>query len=231
LKFEEAHPQQYVSSTSPPLSPSKAQITVVPTMANLPNPPNKMDVIIVARYAPLVLPQNLNSFPTRDYMKYLPRFNGEGDVTTEEHLASYYNFADNFNIEHVDVWMRVFVQSLDGEVRKWFRSLPANSIPDIEVLDETFLRQWGDKKYYLYYITEFGSLKRKNGESVSNFTKIFNNMYNKIPVEIKPTETSSKITFSNAFDVEFSLLLRERNIYYFKSHARGNCGSGGKHSS
>jgi hypothetical protein len=52
----------------------------------------------------------------------------------------------------------------------------------------------------LYYITEFGALKRKNGESVSDFTKIFNKMYSKIPDEIKPTETSAKITFVNAFD-------------------------------
>jgi hypothetical protein len=35
-------------------------------------------------------------------------------------------------------------------------------------------------------------------------------MYNKTPDEIKPTETSTKITFANAFDAEFSLLLRER---------------------
>jgi hypothetical protein len=86
-------------------------------------------------------------------MKYLPRFNGEGDVTAKEHLTSYYNFADNFNIEHLDVWMRVFVQSLDGKVRKWFRGLPANSISYIDELDNTFLRQWGDKKLLcvLYY--------------------------------------------------------------------------------
>jgi len=41
---------------------------------------NKMDAIISTRYAPLVLPQVLSDFPTGDYMKYLPRFNGEGDA-------------------------------------------------------------------------------------------------------------------------------------------------------
>jgi hypothetical protein len=171
---------------------------------------NRMDVIIAARYAPLVLPQVLYAFLAGDYMKYLPRFNGEGEVTAEEHLTYFYSFADNFNVEHTDVWMRLFVQSLDGEVRKWFRGLPANSITNIDALDDTFMKQWGDKKDYLYYITEFGALKRKNGESVSDFTKIFNKMYSKIPDEIKPTETFAKITFVNAFDAEFSLLLRER---------------------
>ena len=35
-------------------------------------------------------------------------------------------------------------------------------------------------------------------------------MYNRIPTEIKPSETSTKLTYANAFDHEFSLLLRER---------------------
>ena len=35
-------------------------------------------------------------------------------------------------------------------------------------------------------------------------------MYGKILDVIKPLETSTKIAFSNAFNVEFSLLLRER---------------------
>jgi hypothetical protein len=72
------------------------------------------------------------------------------------------------------------------------------------------LRHWGDKKDFLYYITEFGSLKRKEGESVSDFSKRFNKMYKKITDEIKPTKTMAKITYASAFDYEFCLLLRER---------------------
>ena len=106
--------------------------------------------------------------------------------------------------------MRVFVQSLFGEARKWFRGLAPGSIMDIEALDEALLRHWGDKKDFLYYITEFGSLKRKEGDSVSDFSKRFNKMYKKIPDEIKPTETMEKITYASAFDSDFCLLLRER---------------------
>ena len=57
--------------------------------------------------------------------------------------------------------MRVSVESLEGDVRKWFRSLTAGSITGIETLDDTFLRKWGDKRYFLYYITEFGAIKIK----------------------------------------------------------------------
>ena len=81
----------------------------------------------------------------------------------------------------------MFVQSLDGEARKWFREFPHRSIVDIEALDDAFLKKWGDKKDLLYYHTEFGNLKRKNGESLHDFNKIFNRMYSKIPAEVNPT--------------------------------------------
>jgi ABC-type phosphate transport system ATPase subunit len=88
--------------------------------------------------------------------------------------------------------------------------LVPRSITSIKALDEAFLRHWGDKKDFLYYITEFGSLKGKEGESVSDFSKRFNKMYKKIPNEIKPTETMEKITYASDFDSEFFLILRER---------------------
>jgi hypothetical protein len=69
---------------------------------------------------------------------------------------------------------------LYGEVRKWFRGLAPGSIVRIEALDSAFLRQWGDRKDFMYYMTEFGSLKKMEGESVSEFSERFNKMYNKI---------------------------------------------------
>jgi hypothetical protein len=62
----------------------------------------------------------------------------------------------------------------------------------------------------MYYMTEFGSLKKMEGDLVSDFSKIFNNMYNKIPTEIKPSKASAKISYASAFGLDFCLLLRER---------------------
>ena len=169
-----------------------------------------MDQMVAARYAPLVLHQPLNALHGGDYQKYLPRFNGQGETTAEEHWEAFLSYADNQNIEAKDVWMRMFVQSLDGDVRKWFRELPANSITIIEELRDLFMRQWGDTKDHTYYITEFGALRRKKEETVVDFSKRFNKMYSRIPAEINPTETSAKLTYADAFDHEFFLLLRER---------------------
>lgn len=86
-----------------------------------------MQQIMAARYAPLVLPQHLYPLPQGDYFKYLQKYIGDGEgVSAEEHLVAFYSYADNQNIEHEDVCSRLFVLSLDGEARKWFRSLAPN---------------------------------------------------------------------------------------------------------
>ena len=108
------------------------------------------------------------------------------------------------------MWTRLFVQSLDGEARKWFRELPTGSITKIDTLDATLLIHWGDRRDYLYCINEFGALKIKNNESLLDFTKRFNKMYQNIPNEINPSETIAMISYANTFEAYFSLLLRER---------------------
>ena len=72
------------------------------------------------------------------------------------------------------------------------------------------MKEWGYTKYFMYYITDFGALKRKRNESIVDLSKRFNNLYSKFPTEIKPLETSAKLTYANALESEFSLLLRER---------------------
>jgi hypothetical protein len=61
---------------------------------------NMMNAIIVSSYAPLILLVGLHALPATYYMKYFPRYNGEGDVTAEEHLVSLYIFENNFNIDY-----------------------------------------------------------------------------------------------------------------------------------
>jgi hypothetical protein len=59
-------------------------------------------------------------------------------------------------------------------------------------------------------LTEVGSLKKKGSETVMEFIQRFNKWYNKIPIEVKPSQPTTKLTFIGAFEPNFSLLLRER---------------------
>ena len=82
--------------------------------------------------------------------------------------------------------MRLFVQSLSGEARKWFKGLPNDSMKDGEELETQFTQRWGEKRDYGYSLIEFNEIKRKHNENISEFVKIFNKLYNSLPIEMKP---------------------------------------------
>ena len=67
-----------------------------------------------------------------------------------------------------------------------------------------------ERLYVIYY--KIGALIRKIDESMVDFSKRLNKMYNNILTVIKSIETLSKITFSNVFDADFSLSLREIRV-------------------
>ena len=107
-------------------------------MANVPG-------FLQNRYAPLQIPAVLNDMP-QDYLKILPRFSGENDTEAQKHVEIFCSFAENFNVEHLDVVLRLFVQSLDGEARKWFKTLGAHSINTWEAMEDAFIKKWGKGK-------------------------------------------------------------------------------------
>lgn len=130
----------------------------------------------------------------------------------EDHLAFFLNFADNMNVEEEDVYMKLFVYPLDGEVHTWFRQLPIGCITSCVLLDDTFLMQLGEKNDHLYCWTKFYAIKRENGEVVSQFIKRFNKIYNKVPSEINPSPAKTMAYFVTNFGSDFTLMLRERRF-------------------
>jgi len=82
-------------------------------------PPPRVFTKVAARYASLVLPIPLHDLP-ENYIKNLPKFTGEGDLTTSEHINCFDQFADILGLEHEDVYSRLFVQTFEGQVRAWF---------------------------------------------------------------------------------------------------------------
>jgi hypothetical protein len=64
----------------------------------------------------------------RKYLKCLPLFAGRLGESIEDHLVSFSKLLDDFQVEHEDVVMRMFVSTLEGEARTWYKSLPDASI-------------------------------------------------------------------------------------------------------
>jgi hypothetical protein len=70
-------------------------------------------------YKPLKLTRILHDFPPKHY-KYLPVFDGEPNAsTTEKHIQYFEHFIDLFEIDHDDVCVREFSQSLKGDTKDY----------------------------------------------------------------------------------------------------------------
>ena len=83
--------------------------------------------------------------------------------------------------------MRLFTQSLTGEVKKWFKDQAAGSINDLAVFHRTFLNKWEKKKNPLQILSEFDALKRAPNESIQDYCTRYNSVYNSILAILKPT--------------------------------------------
>lgn len=110
----------------------------------------------------------------------------------------------------MDVILRLFVQSLHGEAKKWFKSIPNASITTWEELENSFTKNSGEKRDHEYVLTEFNAIKKKPEEDISRFIKRFNKQYNNLPIEIKPPQVVARVIFLGAFESEFGFTLRER---------------------
>ena len=76
--------------------------------------------------------------------------------------------------------LRLFVQSLDGESWKWFKSLADHTIHTWEEMENLFTMKWGEKWDHGYVLKKFNVLKKRLNEDVIEFIKRFNKLYNNL---------------------------------------------------
>jgi len=161
-------------------------------------------------YAPLVLLAPLTNMP-QDYQSKIVLFDGTGPLIAQQHVEKINRCFDLQEVDDGSIKLRMFTQSLRGEVRKWFKSLPTNSITDLPTFHQTFLNRWDIKKNPLQILSEYENIKCEVGESVQDYCARFKTTYNAIPVNVKPPLDLALIKFPGDFDADMSYQLRERN--------------------
>jgi hypothetical protein len=160
------------------------------------------------RYIPLNLPQVLHDFSPNHY-EYLPVIDGEPNViSAEKHIQWFEHFIDLFEIDHDDVCMRYFSQSLRGNTKYWFKHLHPETISSWEELKDVFLNFWGNKKFLDLQLTEFYDLERQKNETIC--IQLFSSIYYNLSEEIQPTEAAAMLHFATTLHPDLSFLLMER---------------------
>jgi hypothetical protein len=105
------------------------------------NPPRSM----ATRFPPLVLPAQFYDLP-QNYNQKIKSYDVEENVSAQIHLGWFNDFVDLEEVDDEDVKVRLFAQSLLGEVKKWFKALPTSRIHNFRSFEATFLERWGHKK-------------------------------------------------------------------------------------
>jgi hypothetical protein len=174
-------------------------------------PINPINPINMAnRYAPLQIPANAPALP-QDYQTRLSFFDSHGPLTAIQHAKKMQDHFETYEIDDDSVRMRIFVQSLTGDVRTWFRSLNANSIATPEALYQEFTNRWEKKRDPHHILGEYNTIKRGPQETVLEYCARFNNIYNAIPQNLRPPPDLALYNFPDGFDSDMAYQLRERD--------------------
>ena len=115
-------------------------------------------------------------------------------------------------MDHDDVKVRLFAQSLAGEAIKWYKNILDDSILNYQAFEDAFKDKWPDKKNPKLYLSQYNSMRRKESEYVQEFSDRFMTVYNVVPTQFKPPIGSSKLHYDETFDCEFTLWLSERTL-------------------
>ena len=146
-----------------------------------------------------------------DYWSKIPIFDATQGITAQQHVDKMNEFFDLHDVEEENVATRLFVQSFRGEVRKWFRALPAGSICTLQELHTQFLDRWEVKRNPQQILSEYENMKRNVGETMQDYCLRFNAVYNAILANVKPLIDSAMLKFMNGFDANMAYQLRERD--------------------
>lgn len=82
----------------------------------------------------------------QNYAQCIPPFDSVGPIIAQQYIDKMNNFSDLEEVDDDDVKMRLFKQSLEGEVREWFRAFPVGSIADLQQFHRIFISRWEVKK-------------------------------------------------------------------------------------
>jgi hypothetical protein len=114
---------------------------------------------------------------TRKWLKCLPLIVGRSGESIEDHLVVFSKLLDDFEVEHEDVAMRMFVLTLEGEAQTWYKSLLDASIDGWDSFQEKFTERWADKRDNSSLINVFTNIKKNGDGTVTNFNARFSKNY------------------------------------------------------
>jgi hypothetical protein len=126
----------------------------------------------------VAFPDYPHHLPARKWLKCIPFFVGGSGELVEDHLVAFSKLLDDFQVENEDVAMRMFVLTLKGEARAWYKSLLDASIDGWDSFKEKFTDRWTNTHDIFFLFTTFSIIKKHESETFFQFNARFSKFYN-----------------------------------------------------
>jgi hypothetical protein len=159
----------------------------------------------------VAFPNYPHDLPTRKWIKRIPLFPWRLGESIEKHFAKFLQVVGDFDVEHEDVMMRMFVSTLEGEARSWHKSLPDASIDGWDSFQDKFTKRWANTQDIFFLYKAFTIIKKHESETVFQFNACFPKFYNRISNSVRSNEVVALIYYLEAFDGIFGVFLRNED--------------------
>jgi hypothetical protein len=118
---------------------------------------------LARKFAPFnfsIVPGFPNIVPTVDeWVEFLPIYKEHKDDNPAQHLCEFHEFMHQWEINHEDVLLNMFMFSLVGDAREWYHSFPPASISSLEQFCTSFnkhcQRYYSSKLIFHYCCEEY----------------------------------------------------------------------------
>jgi hypothetical protein len=152
-----------------------------------------------------------HKLPARKWLKWIPLFSGRLGELFNDHFDKFLQVVWDFNVEHEDVVMRMFVSTLEWEARAWYKYLTDASIDGWDSFQDKFTKKWENTQDIFVLCTIFSIIKKHESETICQFNARFFKFYNKIPYRVRPNEIVSLIYYIEAFDGIFGVFFKNED--------------------
>ena len=109
---------------------------------------------------------------SRKAVAFLPKFNGEGNITTLEHIRKYESILGLLDIQYEDVVCRIFPFTFEIKVSDWYFVIPIHTIHGWYDFKRVFQSAYDIYNAIDIYL-ELDGIHVKDGESICEFNTRF----------------------------------------------------------
>jgi hypothetical protein len=123
----------------------------------------------------------------------LKEFSRDEAIDAKRHLHLFLDVCDFHHVEHDNVMVRLFLQTLSRRAYEWYTKFPSRSIQSFNDLEGIFLTMFSPPIAYHTLLTDFTWIGMRKNERIQYFNLRFNKTLSRILEDKRPNDSSFSV--------------------------------------